>query len=153
MDQKTGRGDRKQAAERQAAALAMRRDGKDFDTIAAALGYASRSGAHNAVMAALKKHVAKNVDGLRELEGLRLDALQDAVWPAAMAGDVAAVRAAVSISERRARLFGFDSPAPVLPSESALVTVEFADARGKVHDAIARIASRLRAPQVEDGQA
>lgn len=88
----------------------MRRDGLQYDDIAAQLGYASKAGAWKAVTTALKRREAEAVDELRQLEGMRLDALQAAVWPAAMAGDVQAVRAVVTISERRARLFGLDAP-------------------------------------------
>ncbi len=43
-------------------------------------------------------------DELRATEVARLDALQAAVWPAAMAGDLEAVRQATVLIEKRARL-------------------------------------------------
>lgn len=45
---------------------------------------------------------------MRSIEGERLDKLQRAVWSSAMRGNVGAVRAALRIMERRARLFGLD---------------------------------------------
>ncbi len=58
------------------------------------------------VRQALHEHVAENVDALRATEVARLDALQAAVWPAAMAGDVEAVRQVAALIEKRARLLG-----------------------------------------------
>lgn len=99
------------AAERQEAALRLRRDGMEYADIARRLNYSGKSGAWKAVATALKKHVAENVDALRIVEGMRLDALQSAVWEAALGGDVAAVRAALAVSERRSKLYGLDAPA------------------------------------------
>jgi hypothetical protein len=58
------------------------------------------------------KHMRKAVVGpaeeLREIEALRLDALQMALWPRVIAGDIQAIRTVVRVSERRCRLFGLD---------------------------------------------
>lgn len=42
------------------------------------------------------------------LEDLRLDGLQEGIWPKALAGEPRAVEVALKILERRARLFGLD---------------------------------------------
>lgn len=63
--------------------------------------------------AALSENVPENVTELRRLEGARLDRLQAAVWPKALSGDPAAVRAVVRLMERRARLLGLDAPVQV----------------------------------------
>lgn len=52
-------------------------------------------------------------DMMRTQEGIRLDRLQRSLWPAALAGDVAAARAVLGVMERRAKLFGLDSPVKV----------------------------------------
>ncbi len=58
------------------------------------------------VRQALDEQIAENVDELRATEVARLDALQAAVWPAAMAGDLEAVRQVTALIEKRARLLG-----------------------------------------------
>lgn len=42
------------------------------------------------------------------LEGERLDALQDGIWPRAMSGDPRAVEVAIKLLERRSKLYGLD---------------------------------------------
>lgn len=128
-----GRRSRQAAAERQEAALQLRRAGLDYQGIAERLGYAGKQGAHSAVQRALRNHIAEGVDHLRALEAARLDALLAAVWPAATEGDVAAVRAALAISERRARLFGLDAPA------RAQLSVERVDVRSMSDDELQRL--------------
>lgn len=49
---------------------------------------------------ALKASLVSSIDEARELESTRLDALQAAVWPKAMAGDVRAVLTVLKIMER-----------------------------------------------------
>ena len=95
-------------AERAAKALSLRKDGATYEQIAAELGFASRGSAHNAVTAALRKAVVGPAEELRELEGLRLDAVQVALWPRVLAGDLEAIGTVVRLSERRCRLFGLD---------------------------------------------
>jgi hypothetical protein len=86
----------------------LARAGWSFDDIAAELGYASRSGAWQAVQKALAAHEGEQVADYRMLELARLDELQSAVWDKAVAGDVAAVSAVLRIVERRMRLMGLD---------------------------------------------
>jgi len=97
-------------ANRQAEALRLRAEGHDYQTIADRLGYRSRSGPWRAVRKALADVKAEGVEHLRTLEGQRLDRLLAAVWPKAMSGNVGAVRAALRICDRRARLQGLDAP-------------------------------------------
>lgn len=52
----------------------------------------------------------ESVDQLRELENLRLDHMQSRLAEKVEKGSVPAVRAALSIMERRARLNGLDAP-------------------------------------------
>lgn len=109
VDQEGGHDRKLTAADRQRRALELRRQGLDYAAIADELGYAGRQGAHKAVSSALQRHEAESVDDLRRVEGLRLDDLQRAVWPAAMAGDLAAVGKALEVMARRAKLFGLDT--------------------------------------------
>lgn len=99
------------AAERQRAALALRKAGHDYDEIAARLGYRGRSGAYQAVMTALKRTVQEPSEDVRRLEVARLDALLAGLWDAACAGKWLAVDRVLSIMARRAALLGLDAPA------------------------------------------
>lgn len=98
------------ARDRQRRALQLRTEGQTLDQIADELGYAGKSGASKAIAAALDRHEAAAVDEYRDLEAARLNELQRAVWPLAIAGDLAAVTACVRIIDRRARLLGLDAP-------------------------------------------
>src|SRR4051794_28316668 len=73
--------------ERQARALELRRAGHDYDAIAAALGYANRSGAYKAVLRALKEAMRVPAEEVRALECARLDALWAGAFEAALGGD------------------------------------------------------------------
>jgi hypothetical protein len=118
-NQKRGRGESKtsvrrvKAVERQVMALEMRRDGKTYQQIADVLDYAGPSSAWRAVQAALQKVIEPAVHEYRRLEDSRLDALLQAVWPAAMVGDLASVDRALRICESRRRLLGLDGRAKI----------------------------------------
>lgn len=71
-------------AGRWAAALRMRTGGASYQQIADSLGYANPSGAQKAVMAALEQTVAEPADEYRKIELIRLDAVQTALWNAAI---------------------------------------------------------------------
>lgn len=91
-------------------ALELRRAGVTFDAIADSLGFAHRSGAHNAVARALARNPEPAGEDVRALEVDRLDRMLVAVWQRAMTGDSKAMDQALKISERRARLLGLDAP-------------------------------------------
>lgn len=79
--------------------------GIDWRTIARKLHYDDPADAAQAAMAAAEEQYdGPRVDASRMLEILRLDRLQSAVWKNAMQGDAEAVRQALEISDRRARL-------------------------------------------------
>ena len=65
-----------------------------YEQIAAELGYANRGTVYRIVSEALKGQTVGAVAQLRNLEFARLDKLQLALWPAALAGDVPSVIAA-----------------------------------------------------------
>lgn len=136
---------RVEAAEREAAALALRRDGRTFAEIGAALGVTGE-GARQAVtraLANLRTEAAEEADGLRALEDSRLDALLRAVWPQATAGDLGAVDVCLRIAARRARLWGLDAPAklqadvrggPLLPDREQVLAAARAVLEGEKHE-------------------
>jgi DNA-binding CsgD family transcriptional regulator len=103
------------ASARRAQAVKLRLAGLTFREIGQELGIARQS-AHQLVRGALDELAAETrEDGrrLRALELERLAALQRALWPAAMSGDVASARAATKVIEDRCLLLGL-LPAPDL---------------------------------------
>lgn len=101
------------ALDRQMQALDLRKSGASFAQIAQALGYATPSGAHKAVMSAIKKTLREPAEEVRTLELERLDRLQMAAWTKAIKGDLRAIDAVLRIMKRRAELLGLDAPARI----------------------------------------
>jgi hypothetical protein len=100
--------------EKQAHALQLRKAGKTFDQIAQALGYASPSGAYQAVTSALQATLQEPADDLRRLEVERLNRLFDVAYDKAVdpdqKGAMFAVDRCLAIMDRRAKLLGLDAP-------------------------------------------
>lgn len=109
--------------ERQIRALNLRKAGATFPEIAEAEGYASPSGAYEAVKAALKKTMSEPAEELRQLELTRLDDMLASIWDAVLAGDTDSIATALRISERRARLLGLDRPDPMVKVQVGSVSV------------------------------
>lgn len=95
---------------RQAEAMKMRLAGHQYDAIAKKLGYASKSGAYAAVMAALDATRRPAAEQLRTLQLERLERLLFKHWPAAMRGDHRATEQVLKIMARMDRLNGIDVP-------------------------------------------
>lgn len=90
-------------------ALELRRARVPYGDIARQLGYASASGAWEAVHRALGRVSQGHAEQYRREEVDMLDRLHRAHWTAALAGDVPAAKLVLSVSERRARLLGLDA--------------------------------------------
>lgn len=100
------------AAKLEERCLELRASGLSFREIAAE-AHVSVSGAFKAVARGLREVNLNNraeAADLRQLEGARLDKLQESLWAEAEAGDPRAVDAVLDILARRARLFGLDAP-------------------------------------------
>jgi hypothetical protein len=97
--------------DRKLQALELRKAGATFQAIADKLGYRGPSGAHKAVVSALRATLREPAEELRELELMRLDAMLLGLWRRAQAGEEKAVDRVLRIAERRARLLGLDAPA------------------------------------------
>ena len=93
----------------QGPAVELAIDGVSYGAIAAEVGYSHRGTAYKAVHKALAERVTVSVDQWRRLELDRLDALQVALWPHAMAGDTATAGVVLRIIEQRARVLGIGS--------------------------------------------
>ena len=96
------------AAARRVRAVELKSAGFTYEQVANQLGYTSRGTAYNVVAKALREQTAEAVGSLRDLENARLDALQAALWDAAMTGDVRAAAAIVQIVQARVHLNGLE---------------------------------------------
>ena len=79
------------AAARRVKAVELKAAGYTYAQVANELGYTSRGTAYNVVAKALKEQTAEAVADLRQLENSRLDAMQLALWDAAMTDEGDAV--------------------------------------------------------------
>ena len=104
-------------ADRTARALELRRSGATYEEIAQACGYRSRSEAFQSIQRALSRVIEEPAQALREIEGQRLDAMQQAIWDKAMTGDLPAIDRMLRLMERRAKLFGLDTPTKIAPTD------------------------------------
>ena len=100
--------DRALAAARRTKAVQLKTAGLTYEEVARELGYTSKGTAFNVVAKALREQTAEAVADLRDLENARLDALQHALWDAAMTGDIKAVAAIVQIVQARVHLNGLE---------------------------------------------
>jgi len=96
------------AASRRVRAVELKTSGYTYTQVADELGYSSRGTAYNIVAKALREQTTEAVADLRHLENARLDALQAALWNAAMTGDISAVVAVVKIVQARVHLNGLE---------------------------------------------
>jgi hypothetical protein len=74
-------------------------------------------------IARLDALTGQKAERLRDLEARRLDALTVSLAPGIKAGDPRAILAAVRIMERRAKLFGLDSPTTIAGPDGGAVSV------------------------------
>ena len=91
-------------------AVELVRQGKTYDQVARAVGYANRGTAHRVVTKALSERLIDGIDELRDIEVARLDALQAAIWSRALTGDVRAINTVSRIIDRRCRILGLYPP-------------------------------------------
>ena len=96
------------AAARRVRAVELKAAGYTYSQVANELGYTSKGTAYNIVTKALREQTAEAVTDLRDLENARLDALQHALWDAAMTGDVRSATVIVQIVQARVHLNGLE---------------------------------------------
>ncbi|MDP7720757.1 hypothetical protein [Mycobacterium sp. TY814] len=141
--------------QRAAQALELRTSGLTYAAIAAELKYSDESGPRKAVDRLLSRIECEGAEELRQLEGQRLDAMQRAIWPKACSGDMDAIRTALSIMGRRAKLLGLDAPTRVAVGTSPS-DVEFANEAARLieriaaHGELGEFVGGLRAQAVAD---
>jgi Arc/MetJ family transcription regulator len=98
------------ANERQADALRMRKAGRTFEEIAEALGYANASGAHKAVLAALRETLREPAEEYRNLHRDRLESIYAAYYHKAVSGDEKAAAICHKALADLAELDGLNAP-------------------------------------------
>lgn len=138
--------------ERELAALALRKEGLTYAEIAERLGI-SESGAHAAVMRALRRlfeKVNEEAEQVRTLELQRLDDLLMALWPKRHLPHY--VDRILHIMERRSKLLGLDAPSKVALDGSIGVRREPTDLSQLSEEDIAQLEAILaRAADVSRG--
>lgn len=103
---------RARALDAQVKALELRRMGKGYVEIGAALGI-GKSQAHRLVQAGLedaRAQVEGSASELKAEEVSRLDAMLAGLWPEARKGHLGAIDRVLRIMERRSKLLGLDAP-------------------------------------------
>jgi hypothetical protein len=95
---------------RDAKVFELRIQGFTFEQIAQEAGFSGPSGAWQAYQRVKGQMVFEPIDELRQLELMRLDAVQHALWDRAINGDLPAVNCVLKIMDLRAKLFGLYKP-------------------------------------------
>lgn len=98
------------AKEKQRRAMEMRKAGATFEAIAQALGYASASGAHNAVKNAMNTLIQEPAEDLRTVQYERLNHMLVMLWPKVNSGDERAIAQAQSLMRDMNELMGANLP-------------------------------------------
>jgi len=98
--------DKSLARARKQRAIELRMTGMTYQAIANEMGYQNAGSVYTIIKQAQTKATAAAVEDHRQLELDRLDALQAALWPAAMRGRVSAVGAVLRLIQARGRLLG-----------------------------------------------
>jgi hypothetical protein len=98
---------------RDARVYELRIQGDTFEQIASEVGFSGPSGAWQAYQRIKSEWIFESVDEARQLELMRLDELQVAVWDRAINGELPAAHCVLKIMDRRAKLLGLDKPEKV----------------------------------------
>jgi hypothetical protein len=98
---------------RDARVYELRIQGNTFEQIASEVGYSGPSGAWQAHQRIKSEWIFESIEEARQLELMRLDELQVAVWDRAINGDLPAAHCVLKIMDRRAKLLGLDKPGKV----------------------------------------
>lgn len=98
---------------RDARVYELRIQGNTFDQIATEVGYSGPSGAWQAHQRIKSEWIFESIEEARQLELMRLDELQVAVWDRALNGELPAAHCVLKIMDRRAKLLGLDKPEKV----------------------------------------
>lgn len=144
---------------RRISAMSMRLKGEPWSAIAKHLGV-SDTRARDIVRNLLREAENESAEDMRELENLRLDVAQAAIWPQVKKGNLGAVAEFVKISKRRADMNGLDQPQRVVVTgeiranmEEALLELERVLAEGAGVEVPAEVVDAEIVAEDEDGHA
>ena len=98
--------DRVLASARKTRAVDLKLQGLTYQQVADHLGYANKGTVYRIIRDAQADQLSEVVAEQRQLELDRLDAVQEALWPQAMEGNVEAAEAVRRLVETRCRLLG-----------------------------------------------
>jgi hypothetical protein len=98
---------------RDARVYELRIQGDTFEQIASEVGFSGPSGAWQAYQRIKSEWIFESIEEARQLELMRLDELQVAVWDRAINGELPAAHCVLKIMDRRAKLLGLDKPEKV----------------------------------------
>lgn len=98
--------------DREAQAIALRRQGLTYQAIADAMNI-SAPGAFQMVKRGLDRTLREVADDYRELEVQRLETALAAIWPKVIEGNLAAIDRMMRLVEVRAKLLGLNAPTKI----------------------------------------
>jgi len=98
---------------REARVFELRIQGFTFEQIASKVGFGGPSGAWQAYQRVREQMIFEPLEELRQLELMRLDALQHALWDRAIEGDLPSANCVLKIMDLRAKLVGLYMPEKV----------------------------------------
>jgi hypothetical protein len=116
-----------QSEQRRARAVKLRVAGHTYESIARICGYASKSGAFDAVQGTLAEEKSEAVEDLRKVESARLDKLLRVYAKLAGQGDTQAAQVVLGITKERAKLHGLYAPVETKLSGGFGVTLDAID--------------------------
>ena len=108
------------------AATKLKLNGYSWDDIAKACGFKNGNSARMQVKVWMQKAIISRGEEYKaeaiDLELARLDELQKAVWPAAMAGDTKAVDSVLRVMNHRAKLLGLEEADTKVTNQTVVVS-------------------------------
>lgn len=96
--------------ERDSQVFELRVQGFTFEQIAKEVGFSGPSGAWQAYQRMKEQMIFEPLEELRQLELMRLDAVQHSLWDRAINGDLPAANCVLKIMDLRAKLVGLYKP-------------------------------------------
>jgi len=136
---------------RRARAIELKKAGATYRQIGEQLGCGMKTAWRDVdyELKATISEMTESADALRALELARLDRLQVAIWPKAIAGDnLRAVATILKVMSRRAALLGLDAPTKVDVAGSVEITALFTKAQETLGEKLARLPVIDVTPQI-----
>ena len=112
-------GAKEQAQERRVKAFELRKAGLSYREIGKALlvSYAQAERDVSTVMKELAATTLREAETYRIMATARLDKAQSALWKSVLEGSPRAIEVLVKLEERRAKMWGYDAPTKIAPTD------------------------------------